>query len=98
MAPRRGAGVRAAGVGLARPGAGAGLPAGWLAGEPQASPPAATPTRNAAVAARIYFSIVMVSEPLIVSGIGSGSCGVVTASVELELELAATSRPSGAMK
>ena len=97
MAPRRAAGMRAAWAGLVRPGAGAGLPAGWLAGEPQASPPAATPARSAA-AARIYFSIVIVSEPLIVSGIGSGSCGVVIARVELELELDATRRPSGAMK
>ena len=97
MDPRRAAGVRAAAGGLVRPATGAGLLAGSLAGELQASAPAATPAKSA-VAARIYFSIVIVSEPLIVSGIGSGSCGVVIARVELELELAATRRPSGAMK
>lgn len=101
MPPRRVAGERAADWGaLVRAGAGAGPAAGWLAGEPQAAPPAVSPATSPArsnVPGRIYFSIVIVSEPLIVSGIGSGSCGVVMASVEFELELAATSLPSDPM-
>ena len=98
MVPLRAAGDRTgeACAGLARPAAGVGPAAGGLAEEPQANVPATSPARSN-VPGRIYFSIVIVSEPLIVNGIGSGSCGVVIASVEFELELAATSRPSDPM-
>lgn len=98
MAPRRAAGARAAGAGAVAPAevAGAG-PAGVVPPAVlQASPP---PQRAATISfdAFIYFSIVMVSEPLIVSGIGLGSWGVVIASVELDVEVAPTSRPSAPM-